>query len=188
MFAHVIFSVALLESGQTPETVLARPRSLLSADATIEILKKRPLKDAIAVVDQLFKHAHQGHQARQSFIHLAGKIMYGLGVGPSGQIDPFPITMLEYSAIAPAFGITRQPLCPVHIGMSQTITREYSLFYQWHIAEWCGVGTIDPVPFYPMSSILVRKFCRTMVFIALNTAGRTRFPAELVEIIARFLL
>ena len=68
----------------------------------------------------------------------AGKIMYGLGVGPSVQIDPFPITMLEYSAIAPAFGITRQPLCPVHIGMSQT-TREYSLLPK-NIAEGAGLG------------------------------------------------
>lgn len=180
--------VALLDSGQDPASVLARPRSLLSADATIEILKKRPLSDAIAVVDRLFAIASEGTQPRQSFIHLAGKIMNALGISPRNPVNPFPITMIEYSAIAAAFSKSHPPMCPVRVGSSQTVTREYSLFYQWHLTVWCGIGSTDRVSYSLASSVLIRKYCLSMVYTALEAAERLHFPAELVEMIVRKLV
>lgn len=179
----------LLDAGADPGTILTNHRALLSHEALISLLHRRPRLIAKRALEVMVRKASRSSHGRRRLLHVAGKLMSHFRMSPLCEIMPFPITMNEYARLALAFGKNRLPKCPVRVGTKYVVTREYSVFYEWHMSVWCGLGQHSAVSYAAPSSVLIRNFVNTAVFTALEASGIDQtFPEDLRILIARFLV
>lgn len=189
-FASDFSSLAsLLDAGADPGIVLTNHRALLSVEALVALLRRRPRVIIRRTLEIMVRKASRSSHGRQRLIHMAGKLMSIFRMSPLDDIRPFPITMNEYATLACAFGKNRLPKCPVRVGTKYIVTREFSVFYEWHMSVWCGLGNHSPVSYVSPSSVLVRQFATAAVVTALEAAGRlASFPFELRDLVVRILV
>jgi hypothetical protein len=95
----------------------------------------------------------------------------------------------QYVHIAPLWGSSLPCECRVVRRSAQPSALELVRFREWHTHVYCDVAGDRPsIDWRDVSTALIRQFAHRMVLIAMNAADRGRFPAELQNRIARFLV
>lgn len=188
-------AACLVESGEDPVRAIVSRRNVFGFKATLDVLARVPDVVRLSVVRRiltklfLFCSTIQNRAAfRNQCIRLAGDLMEHFVADPILR-PSFNLTMREYCSIAMCFGASFPPECVIRPSTAGIPSREYVVFWTWHVHAWCGVSPSNSsIEWRSPSAVLVREFCTRMVWLASSSVGYSYFPRELTDIIARYLV
>lgn len=191
--------VSVLEDIPTPRGVaqllVGTPsRDVFSTEVLLQLLSRIPLQVRLdctrAVVTALIRKAEQTQieETRSRCFAAVGAAVLKFAVHPS-LLPTRTITPYQFLDLAPLWGASGPCECRVARRSALPAALEFVRFREWHTHTYCDVdGERPEIQWSDISSVLVRRFAYRMVSVALRSAGRDLFPAELQTRIAQFLV
>jgi hypothetical protein len=183
------------EPGAAARMLVGTPsRDLFSPDVMLLLLRRLPernrLECAREVMAALVRKAERTQQEtlRSRCFELIGTILLYFPAQPC-VLPTRTLTPYQYVDAAALWGSSHPCECRVVPRSAMPPAADFVRFREWHMHTYCDIpGDRPDVDWRDISSALVRRFALRMVSIAMRSADRQRFPAELQEHIARFLV